>query len=125
MSRSLLGFLIVVLPVAALLGGIAFARIECIAGAEKIAEKGLGAVRSEDSRGFAMLALLFGMVVSALHAWMYTRWPGLASSLFLGLGIGLATIFCLAAAIMRPRFGMSGVPEVIVLNLIWGLGLVG
>jgi hypothetical protein len=69
-----------------------------------------------------MGALLFGALVAVAFALAARAWPNLAGPLFFWLGLGLAIFFSIGAAIVRPHENMGGVPEVIVMNVVWGLG---
>lgn len=122
MVKNLLAALIVIIPVALITGVIVSARIEQIAEPTKIQNRGLVNVRKEDGTGFGMIAFAFGVAASLVYLWAQSRWPELAPNVFLGLGLGLAVLLSVAAAIVRPAAGLRGVPEVIALNLLWGTG---
>lgn len=118
MLKSLAWALAVIVPVALVTGIIVFARASAIAEPQKIAALGLGAVARQDGATFATLALLFGLVAGAVYASVWPRWHGVtalyvAAAVILGIGLSVA------AAVLRTRFGLGGVPEVIALNLLW------
>lgn len=122
MVKLILTAMVVIVPVALLTGLIVSVRIDQIAEPEKIREQGLETVRAEDSRGFGFIAVMFGLAAALVYVWLASRWPAAATNLFLALGLGLAVILSVAAAVVRPRAGLGGVGEVVALNMIWGLG---
>lgn len=74
---------------------------------------------------FTLAAFLFGIVVAVAFGFADGRWPDMAQQVFLGMGIGLTLFFSVGAAVVRPRENMGGVAEVIVMNMLWGLGYGG
>ena len=114
--------LIIILIVAAVTALIIYQRTPQIAGEEEINEEGLSRTRQLFTFAFTASAVLFGVAVVVSYDFIASRWPSIAQPLFFLGGVVTAGIFSLAAAIVRPREGMGGVPEVIALNLLWGLG---
>ena len=114
--------LIIIFIIAAVTALIVYQRTPQIAAKEEIDQEGLSNTRKLFTFAFTAGAILFGVVVAVAYDFIAGRWPSLAQPLFFWAGLGTGTIFSLAAAIVRPREGMGGVPEVIALNLLWGLG---
>jgi hypothetical protein len=114
--------LIIILIVAAVTALIIYQRTPQIAGEEEINEEGLSRTRLLFTFAFTASAVLFGVAVVVAYDFFASLWPSVAQPLvFLG-GVVTAGIFSLAAAVVRPRKGLGGVPELIALNFLWGLG---
>jgi len=114
--------LIIILIVAAVTALIIYQRTPQIAGEEEINEEGLSRTRQLFTFAFTASAVLFGVAVVVTYDFIASRWPSIAQPLFFLGGVVTAGIFSLAAAVVRPREGMGGVPEIIALNFLWGLG---
>lgn len=121
MLNEILAVVLVIMPIALLTGGLVYWRAAQIAEPERIAAEGLAVAARESGVGMGVLALLFGTVVSFGYVWMFARWPGV-TTIYAAVGLLLALGLSIAAAVVRPRHQLGGVPEVIALNLLWGLG---
>jgi hypothetical protein len=121
MLKNLAWTLWAVIPVAVVTGIIVYARADVIAEPQTLAERGLATVARQDALGFAMLALVAGLLFASFYAWVWPRWRG-ATGLYVASGIVLGLGLSVAAAVLRPKFGLGGLTEVIALNLVWAAG---
>jgi hypothetical protein len=114
--------LVVIFFVAGITALIVYLRTPQIAGNQEIETEGLARTQRLFILAFTAGAILFGVVVAVAYDFVASRWPVIAQPLFIAVGLGAAIIFSLAAAVLRPRENMGGVPELIALNLTWGVG---
>ena len=114
--------LIIISIVAAVTALIIYQRTPQIAGEVEINEEGLSRTRQLFTFTFTASAVLFGVTVVVAYDFIASRWPSIAQPLFFLGGVVTAGIFSLAAAVVRPREDMGGVPEIVALNLLWGIG---
>ncbi len=124
MFKNLLTALIVILPVTLLSGGLTYWRAEPLTEEQTVEtsskEPEIGATTLTFAA--AVFSVIFGLITTVLYTWMVGRWPGTAFNVYLGLAIGLTIFFSIAAALVRPAAKMSGVPECIVLHIVFGAG---
>jgi hypothetical protein len=122
MFKNLLTALIVILPVTLLSGGLTYWRAGPLT--EEKTEQVKGPEMSAATLTFAAVAfsVIFGLIAAVLYTWMTGRWPGTAFNVYLGLAIGLTILFNVAAVIVRTTEKMSGIPECIALNTLFGIG---
>jgi hypothetical protein len=124
MLKNLLFALIIILPVTLISGGLTYWRAEPLT-QEKTGEaspKQAEMSAATLTRAAVAFSVLFGLIVAALYIWMAGLWPNAAFNVFLGLAIVLTILFNVAAVVIRTTEQMSGVPECIALNTLFGIG---
>lgn len=114
--------MLIVVPVALSTGLIVALRIEQIAEPEKLVRDGIAEVRRQDATDFAMISLAFGALCAIGYSLAASRWPEAVNAAFMVGGTALTVVLSAAAAILRPQAGLTGVPEVLLMNFIWGVG---
>jgi hypothetical protein len=89
MIRNLLAAQLVIVPVALLTRALMHLRAARLAPAARIATLRLRNVARE-STGMALIAALFGLVVSLAYIIFARRWPDQTTLVFAQIGVGLA-----------------------------------
>ena len=97
-------------------------RIEQIAEPEKLAVQGVDSVRRQDATDYTLMALALGALAAIAYSLLASRWPATVDTVFMAGASFMTLSLSAAAAVIRPRAGMAGVPEMLALYLIWGAG---
>ena len=71
---------------------------------------------------WAGAAVAVGALVTTAYLWVDGLWPDRSLPLFVAVGLGGGAVLSVAAAVVRPRRRLAGVPECVTLNLVWGVG---
>jgi hypothetical protein len=122
---SLMLAAIVILVVAGTSSAIVYGRITQLAEPERLARVGVERARNEETRGFAFLAVMFGVMAALVYVWLVDRFPESAQWVYFVLGLGSAFLLSVIAAVLRPRHHLHGVGALIALNFTWGIGYGG
>jgi hypothetical protein len=124
MFENLLTALVIILPVTLLSGGLTYWRAGPLADekTDEAPSKGPEVSAATLTRAAIAFSVLFGLVAAALYTWIAGRWPSTAFDVFLGLAIVLTILFNVAAVVIRRTEKMSGIPECIALNTLFGMG---
>jgi hypothetical protein len=114
--------LILTLAIAALSAALVHARADRIVSPATAAGVESRKLRRTASGGIAGAAILFGAAASGLFLALHAFSPGLADSVY-RIGSCIAAIaLSLAAVRLRANVRLRGVPELVVLNLLWAAG---
>lgn len=122
MMRNLSVALPVIVIIAFLSGGLVYWRADQMVEPGQIALRGLATVRWEEAVGIGFTALIFGLMTSQIYIWLAGQWMEAAAKLYLGFGVAFMAVLTLAAVTVRPLLHLEGIPEVVALNFLWGLG---
>ena len=71
---------------------------------------------------WAGAAVAAGALATAAYLWVDGQWPDRSLQLFAAVGLGGGAVLSAAAAVVRPMLRLSGVPECVTLNFVWGVG---
>jgi hypothetical protein len=114
--------LLVILPVAFLSAVLVYARADRLAARILVDVKGIRWVRRRGFVGCLWSTFAVGIASAVLYGWLLERDAARAPAVFHLLSIGLAVVLSGAAVWLRRREHFVGVPELIVLNILWGAG---
>ncbi len=71
---------------------------------------------------WAGAAVAVGALAATAYLWVDGLWPDRSLQVFVAIGLGGSAVLSVAAAVVRPRRRLTGVPECVALNLVWGVG---
>ncbi len=71
---------------------------------------------------WAAAALAMGALATIAYLWLDGMLPERSLQVFVAFGLGSSAALSVAAAVVRPRLRLAGVPECVTLNLVWGVG---
>jgi hypothetical protein len=121
MTSELLQALPVVGLVVVVTGVLSYFRGEYLADARSRGGLPRGEVRVRVAIGFAVLALLVGILAAIFFVLLRDVFPMSAVKIFRNIGLGVAVFISLVAAAARWRTGLTGLWESIALALLWGV----
>jgi hypothetical protein len=113
---------VIIFIVTALTALIVSQRTAQIAAEEEIANEGLPRTQGLFTISYTAGALLCGVFLTVAYDFIVTQWPILARPLFFWGGIVATAMLSISTSRKRQRLGMTGIPEMIVLYMIWGSG---
>jgi len=119
---NLLNPAVIIFIVTALTALIVSQRTAQIASNEELADEGLPRTQRLYTISYTAGVLLCGVFLTVAYDFIVSHWPLLARSLFFWGGIVVPAMLIISTSRKRQRLGMTGIPEMIVLYLIWGLG---
>ena len=119
---KVLYIVLIILGVALTTGLIVFFSEERLSALIEAEGKALGSARNTLTFAFSVAAVVFGLIVLGVYLLVASQWPDLAKPLFFWASLGLTIFFSIGAVVVYPQMGIKGLPEVLGLNLLWGLG---
>ncbi len=119
----------IVLAVAVVSSLLAYYRPDTLGDGAPTGESGPGEVDAgSDARAvraalwWAGAALAMGALATIAYLWLDGLLPERSLQVFVAIGLGSSAALSVAAAVVRPRLRLAGVPECVTLNLVWGVG---
>ncbi len=119
----------IVLAVAVVSSLLAYYRPDTLGDGAPTGEPGPGEVEAgSDARAvraalwWAGAALAMGALATIAYLWLDGLLPERSLQVFVAIGLGSSAALSVAAAVVRPRLRLAGVPECVTLNLVWGVG---
>ncbi len=100
---------------------VVYARADHIVAREILKLRGISRVRRDSAAAGAGLALVAGVVASAVYSYWIARAPSLAPTVFLFGAVVVGVALSALALVLAFRRHMRGAGEVIALNVIWAV----
>ena len=110
----------VVIPVALLSAIVAYVRTGELTRPESLRARGFRASARRSAIRFLVTALILGYLAAGTYGWLVDFQPDNALTFMVWAGFAVAAVLSVTAAFVRPRLGLGGLPEIVLLSVLWG-----